>query len=66
MLELKRLVSFLRDDEDIFAELLTQKTNRDILAEQKRTDGELQKSTMRIETVSRMYEKLYEHNFCQG
>lgn len=62
MLELKRLASFLRDDEDTFAELLAQKTNKDILSEQKRTEGELQKSTVRIETVSRMYEKLYEDN----
>ena len=62
MLELKRLASFLRDDEDHFAELLAQKTNKDILAEQKQTEGELQKSKARIETVSRMYEKLYEDN----
>lgn len=61
-LELKRLASFLRNDEDIFAELLAQKTNKDILAEQKRAEGELQKSAVRIETVSRMYEKLYEDN----
>lgn len=62
MLELKRLASFLRDDEDHFAELLAQKTNKDILTEQKQTEGELQKSKARIETVSRMYEKLYEDN----
>ena len=62
MLELKRLTSFLRDDEDTFAELLAQKTNKDILEQQKLTEGELQKSSMRIETVSRMYEKLYEDN----
>ena len=62
MLELKRLASFLRNDEDIFAELLAQKTNKDILAEQKRAEGELQKSAVRIETVTRMYEKLYEDN----
>ncbi|MGI6746503.1 MAG: DUF4368 domain-containing protein [Acutalibacteraceae bacterium] len=61
-LELKRLVSFLRDDEDMFAELLAQKTNKDILTEQKYTESELQKSKARIETVSRMYEKLYEDN----
>lgn len=61
-LELKRLASFLRDDEDHFAELLAQKTNKDILTEQKQTEGELQKSKARIETVSRMYEKLYEDN----
>lgn len=62
ILELKRLASFLRNDEDIFAELLAQKTNKDILAEQKRAEGELQKSTVRSETVARLYEKLYEDN----
>lgn len=62
ILELKRLASFLRDDEDSFAELLAQKTNKDIHEQQKLAEGELQKSTMRIETVSRMYEKLYEDN----
>ena len=62
MLELRRLTSFLKDDEETFAELLAQKTNKDILTEKKQTEAELQKSVARIETVSRMYEKLYEDN----
>jgi site-specific DNA recombinase len=62
MLELKRLASFLRDDEETFAKLVAQKTNKDIRKLQKLSEGELQKATMRIETVSRMYEKLYEDN----
>jgi site-specific DNA recombinase len=62
MLELKRLASFFRNDEDAFAELLAQKTNREILAEQKCAEGELQKTQMRLETISRIVEKLYEDN----
>ncbi|NCA80198.1 MAG: DUF4368 domain-containing protein [Sphingobacteriia bacterium] len=61
-LELKRLASFLREDEDSFAGLLAQKTNKDTIDEKKKTESELQKATVRIETVSRMYEKLYEDN----
>lgn len=62
MLELRRLASFLRDDEEYFADLLAQKTNKDILAEQKQTEADLQKSIVRNETVARLYEKLYEDN----
>ena len=62
LLELRRLASFLRYDEEAFADILAQKTNRDMLAEQKRLEGELQKAIARNETVVRMYEKLYEDN----
>ncbi len=62
MLELRRLASFLRDDEESFADLLAQKTNKDILAEQKQTEADLQKSIVGNETVARLYEKLYEDN----
>jgi len=62
MLELRRLALFLRDDEETFAELLSQKTNKDILAEQKQIEADLQKSIVRNETVARLYEKLYEDN----
>ena len=61
-MELRRLASFLRYDEEAFADILAQKTNRDMLAEQKRLEGELQKAIARNETVVRMYEKLYEDN----
>lgn len=61
-LELKRLACFLRDDEETFAEILSQKTNKDILREQKHLEGELNKAKTRSETVSRLYEKLYEDN----
>lgn len=61
-LELRRLASFLRDDEEIFAEILSQKTNKDMLREQKHLENELNKAIARNETVSKLYEKLYEDN----
>lgn len=62
MLELRRLASFLKYDEESFAEVLAQKANKDILAEQKRAEAELQKAIVRNETVAKLYEKLYEGN----
>ncbi len=53
---------FLREDEETFAEILSQKTNKDILKEQKHLEGELNKAIARNETVSKLYEKLYEDN----
>lgn len=61
-LELQRLTSFLREEEERFADLLAQKTNRDILAEQKQLEAELQKAIVRNETVAKLYEKIYEDN----
>lgn len=61
-LELRRLACFLRDDEETFAEILSQKTNKDILREQKHLESGLNKAITRSETVSRLYEKLYEDN----
>ena len=62
MLELRRMAQFLQDDEESFAELLAQKTNKDILKEQKYLEEELRKSISRSEKVSGLYEKLYEDN----
>lgn len=62
MLELRRMAQFLQDDEESFAELLAQKTNKDILQEQKYLEEELRKSVARNEKVSGLYEKLYEDN----
>ena len=47
MLELRRMVHFLSYDEETFAELLAQKTSRDIAKEQKSAESELQKSIVR-------------------
>ncbi|MGE4277699.1 MAG: hypothetical protein AB7E30_11080 [Lawsonibacter sp.] len=41
MLELRRLTRFLSCDEESFAKILAQKTNEDMLAEQKRAEAEL-------------------------
>ena len=62
LLELRRLAAFLRYDEDTLVEILAQKTNREMQAERKRLEAELQKATTRSDTVVRMYERLYEDN----
>lgn len=56
------MAEYLSDDEDAFAELLARKTDKELLAEQKRCEEELQKTMTRNDTVSRLYEKLYEDN----
>lgn len=61
-LELRRLAGFLKDDEETFAEILSQKTNKDILRKQKHLESELNKAISRNEVVSKLYEKLYEDN----
>lgn len=62
MMELRRMAEYLSDDEDAFAELLARKTDKELLTEQKRCEEELQKAMIRNDTVSRLYEKLYEDN----
>ena len=60
MLELRRLAEFLTDDEDSFIEILTKKTNGDIIKEQKYLEEEIQKAVARNDKVAERYEKLYE------
>lgn len=55
------MVEYL-SDEDAFAELLARKRDKELLREQKRCEEELQKAMTRNDTVSRLYEKLYEDN----
>lgn len=62
MLELGRMAEFLHDDEQAFADILAQKSGAELMKEQKRNEGELQKAIVRNDTVSRLYEKLYEDN----
>ena len=62
MLELKRMANFLKDNEQEFAEILAQKTNAEMLKEQKHNEAELQKTIVRNDTVLQLYEKLYEDN----
>ena len=61
-MELGRLAEFLTDDEDAFTELLEQKTNADVLAEQKNLESELVAATARSNEILRLFEKLYEDN----
>lgn len=56
------MAEYLSDDEDAFAELLARKTDKELLKEQKHCEEELQKAMARNDTVSRLYEKLYEDN----
>ena len=62
MLELRRMAEFLAADEEAFAELLAQKTDKELLKEKKHDEAELQKAIARNDTVSHLYEKLYEDN----
>ena len=62
MLELRRMAEFLAADEEAFAELLAQKTDKELLKEKKNDEAELQKAIARNDTVSHLYEKLYEDN----
>ncbi len=61
-LELRRMAEMLRRDESAFADLLAQKSSKELLKEQKRCEAELQKAIARNETVANLYEKLYEDN----
>lgn len=61
-LELRQIGEFMRTDEEGFAELLAQKTQKDLLAEKKHLEAELQKAIFRNETVLKLYEKVYEDN----
>ena len=62
MLELHRMAEFLESDEEDFAELLAQKTNKELLKEKKHDEEDLQKAIVRNDTVAQLYEKLYEDN----
>ena len=61
-LELKRLAEVLVYDEGTFVDILAKKTNKDMLAEKKYLEGELQKSIVRNEKVLKLYEKIFEDN----
>ena len=60
--ELQRMAAFLRSDEDVFADLLAQKTNADMIAEKKYMEAELQRCITRNNKVAELFEKLYEDN----
>ena len=60
MLELRRLAEFLTDDEDTFIEILTKKTNGDIIKQQKHLEEEINKAVAKNDKVAERYENLYE------
>lgn len=60
--ELRRLATFLACDEDAFAELLRQKTDADMMAEQKRLEAGLAAAQARNAEVLKLYERIYEDN----
>ena len=62
ILELRRLSQCLADDEEHFVEILSNKTNADILKEKKHIESEIQKCTSRIEQVSELCIRCYEDN----
>lgn len=61
-LELRRLVEMLEIDESYFAQLLLRKNNEEREKDKKFLESELQKAIARSNTVSQLYEKLYEDN----
>ena len=61
-LELRRLVEMLEIDESYFARLLLRKNDEEREKDKKFLELELQKAIARSNTVSQLYEKLYEDN----
>ncbi len=61
-LELRRLVEMLEIDESYFAQLLLRKNDEEREKDKKFLESELQKAIERSNTVSQLYEKLYEDN----
>ena len=62
MLELKKLAAFLKEDEDAFIDLLTEKSNRDVIFETQRLQRVIRRATERCEAIGNLHEKLYEDN----
>lgn len=61
-LELRRLVEMLEIDESYFEQLLLRKNDEEREKDKKFLESELQKAIARSNTVSQLYEKLYEDN----
>ena len=60
--ELQRLAEYLKYDQEGFAELLAEKTNKDMLDEQKNAKTQIDQSLARINKIDVLYERLYEDN----
>ncbi|MBR6762499.1 MAG: recombinase family protein [Clostridia bacterium] len=61
-LELRRLASALKEDEEAFVAILAKKTQKDLEAEKKLLESELQRCLTRKERVAVLYENLYEYS----
>ncbi len=64
LFQLQRFADFIVHDEEAFAKVLADKTNRDIANEKKMCDSIIAKSNARIGAVSNLHQKLYEDNAC--
>ena len=62
ILELKHLASYLKNDEEILADILEKKTNKDFHEQRRYIESELQNAISRQQSVNILYEKLYEDN----
>lgn len=60
--ELRRLAGYLQADEQAFVDLLARKTCHELEEKRKQLQSELNRSLARIDTVSMLFEKLYEDN----
>lgn len=60
--ELQRLADYLKYDQEGFAKLLAEKTNKDTLDEQKNAKTQIDQSLARINKIDVLYERLYEDN----
>ena len=62
MKELQRLAKFLKNDEDRFANLLAEKTNKAITDEKKYLENTMNSAIFRNEEIGMLYERAYEDN----
>ena len=62
MLELNRMVSYLKNHAEEFAELLAQKTTKDYERESRNRRQRLQELIARNKEVDRLFERIYEDN----
>ena len=61
MLELNRMVSYLKNHAEEFAELLAQKTTKDHERESRNRRQRLQELIVRNKEVDRLFERIYEY-----
>ena len=62
LMELRMLAEFLESAEDEFAELLEQKTNKDMIREKTTAEGALATAKARSKKLIGLFQKLYEDN----